>query len=751
MTSKEQTTSNKGATSMQNSQPELEFEPVQTKGTVTIQEQSGIVIVTINDPGKKVNTLNSKLMPEFAEVFNFVEVRPNIKAMILISGKKDCFVAGADIEELAACKSAEEASHLSQSGQEMLSKLEALKIPVIAAIEGSCLGGGLELALACSYRIAVDSKKTQIGLPEVMLGLLPGAGGTQRLPRLIGLEEALSLILTGASCNAKKALKLGIVDTVIASSNLLPAALKIANDLASGALKVTRGRHDIKSTIVSSFAGRSLILSQARKMIMAKTKGLYPAPLAILDVIGYGLANGMAKGLAKEATEFGRLSQTNQSKALISIYFAQTELKKNPYGNKQLAHQTIGVLGAGLMGAGIGLVSIQKGYNVRLKDLSEASLAQGEKYIWSELDSQIKRKKLNTIEAKAVFSKLYSQTNWDLFTKCDLLIEAVFEDLELKKRVLREAEAACRPDMVFASNTSALPIAEIASASSRPEQVLGMHYFSPVHKMPLLEIIRTDKTSNDALAMAVSVGQRQGKTVIVVNDGPGFYTTRILVPFMDEAALLALEGIDFHYLDKVMIAFGYPVGPITLMDEVGLDVSQHITHDLGKIFGKRFCGSDTSVLSEFAEKKALGRKAGRGFYLYGNKNKGPFAGLLGRKAKVINPDALAIMQKYGKSSSKIKVEAEDIQIRTTYRLLNEAAYCLQDQVLLKPQDGDIGAIFGLGFPPFLGGPFRYMDTIGVAKVVDALKQFELTFGERFRPCELLQEMALKNSKFYPKG
>ncbi len=716
---------------------------------VMMTEENGVVTVTLNDPTKKVNTLGSKLMPEFAKVLAYVESNSEIKAMILISGKPDCFVAGADIEELQACATAEEAATLSKSGQDFLNRLEKLKIPVIAAIDGSCLGGGLELALACSYRIANDSKKTTIGLPEVMLGLLPGAGGTQRLPKLIGLEKALNMILTGASVNAKKALSMGLVDHVVNTKNLLPVAKTAALALAAGRLKPKRGQKDLKSKLMSSLLARKLVLSQARKMILKKTNGLYPAPLAILDVIDEGLDNGFAKGLAKESKEFGNLSQTKESKALVSIYFAQTELKKNPYGSKELKNNTIGVIGAGLMGAGIGLVSVQKGMSVRLKDLNEANLARGEKYVWKELESQAARKKITQTEAKSFYSKLFAQTDWSQFDKCGLVIEAVFEDLDLKRRVLKEVEAVGHGDLVFASNTSALPIAEIAKASSRPENVLGMHYFSPVHKMPLLEIVKTPQTSKEALGLAVAVGQKQGKTVIVVGDGPGFYTTRILVPLMDEAAIFAIEGVDFHLIDKCMRQFGFPVGPITLMDEVGLDVAQHITHDLGKAFGKRICTSDASVLAEFSEKKALGRKTGRGFFVYGQKKTNPILGLVkGKSVKTVNPEALEILRKIGKKSKKALPEKKEIQERTAFRMLNESAYCLQDGILSRPLDGDVGAIFGLGFPPFLGGPFRYMDQLGLGKVVDTLKAFEQDFGERFRPCDLLLDMAKSNKRFY---
>ena len=718
---------------------------------VSLWIDAGIAVVVFDRKGEKVNTLNSKLLPEFDEIFSTIEADQAIHSVVILSGKEGCFVAGADIEELNDASSIEAARKLSEGGQLFFSRLAASKKKIIAAIDGSCLGGGLELALACHHRIATSSPKTQLGLPEVMLGLLPGAGGTQRLPRLIGLEKAMTLMLTGRALRAEQALKMGIVDHVTTSEGLVDVALNAADRLASKALTFQRRKpKGMASKLEKVPFGRQFMFNQALKSVNSKTRGLYPAPKAIIDCISYGLDHGMAKGLKKEAEAFAQLTQTTESKGLISLYFGQNDLKKNRFGKPSLQPKELGVLGAGLMGAGISLVSIQKGFDVRMKDISQESLGKGRKYVWKSLNSRVKRRSMSRFDANRTMSHLFSQLDYDRFSRCDVVIEAVFEDMELKHRVVKEVEAHMREDAVFASNTSALPIGEIAKASARPENFLGMHYFSPVHKMPLLEIITTDQTSERASALAVQVGIQQGKTVIVVKDGPGFYTTRILVPYMDEAAFVCGEGVGFHQLDGFMKDFGYPVGPMTLIDEVGIDVAFHVGHDLGSALGKRVSGQEPLALKALMDKGAMGRKSGVGFFVYEKPSTsvlGKIPGLGPSSKRAANPDAVTLVRQHGKRPDKMSSKA-DIQKRLAYRMINEAAYCLQEGILPRPLEGDIGAVFGLGFPPFHGGPFRYLDTVGVGKVVDDLKRFSDRFGERFTPCPMLVSMASNGQKFY---
>jgi enoyl-CoA hydratase/long-chain 3-hydroxyacyl-CoA dehydrogenase len=400
------------------------------------------------------------------------------------------------------------------------------------------------------------------------------------------------------------------------------------------------------------------------------------------------------------------------------------------------------------MGSGISLVNVQKGIKTRLKDLTHESLGKSEKYVWSALNKRVKRKAMSSFERDKIFSNLTTQTDFSVFEKCPLVIEAVFEDLKLKQHILEDLEKVIPEDCVFASNTSALPISQIAAASKRPENVLGMHYFSPVEKMPLLEIIVTEKTSDRAASLAVEMGMKQGKTVIVVNDGPGFYTTRILVPFMDEASIIALEGSDFHFLNKVMKEFGFPVGPITLCDEVGLDVGLHIAHDLKKALGNRLCEAPPELLDGLVKNNMMGRKSGKGFFLYKEKSKNPLQKLFGGSSKEINPEALKIVRKNAIKPKGGVNSVSDIQKRIAYRMINESALCLQEGIIKNPVDGDIGAVFGLGFPPIYGGPFRYLDLIGVQNYLNDMKRFEGIFGERFKAAQIIEDYAKENKKFH---
>jgi len=716
-----------------------------SSASLSLEISGEVAVVCFDDPTSKVNKLNSRLIPEFEAVMARIQGDPTIKAVVLISGKEGTFIAGADIDELSTAGDAKAVENISQLGQALFSRLAAFPLPVVAAIHGACLGGGLEMALACTYRIAAVSPQTQLGLPEVMLGLLPAAGGTQRLPRLIGLQEALGLLLSGSPVRAEKAFRIGLVDYITTPAGLHDVALQAAKDLASKKLsakpKKPKGwlRQLEKYPLVQNW-----MLDKAKKMVESKTKGLYPAPLALIEVVRVGLQAGMKQGLLRESGEFGRLSQTSESRALISLYYGQTELKKNRYGTPARKVERVGVLGGGLMGSGISLVSLQKGFQVRLKDLNQESLGNSRRYVWKDLVQKVKRRSMSEVESKQIFSRLTTQLDFRQFSQMDLVIEAVFEDLTLKHRVLQEVEANTPDHCIFASNTSALPISQIASVAKRPEQVVGMHYFSPVQKMPLLEVVVTDKTSKEAASIAVDVGIRQGKTVIVVQDGPGFYTTRILAPFMDEAAILCQEGMEFATLDRTMQKFGYPVGPLTLMDEVGLDVAKHVAEELKSALGDRVSSQEPTVLEELLEEKCLGRKSGKGFYVYSEspswvtrwKNKG----------KQVNPLALQAIQKHRRVATAHGYE--EAAMRMAFRMINEAVYCLQDGILSKPVDGDIGAVFGLGFPPIHGGPFRYLDTMGISTAVDTLKRLEDRYGSRFQVAPLLVEMAQTNRRFY---
>eukprot|EP01119_Soliformovum_irregulare_P005222 TRINITY_DN167_c0_g1_i1.p1 TRINITY_DN167_c0_g1~~TRINITY_DN167_c0_g1_i1.p1 ORF type:complete len:776 (-),score=290.23 TRINITY_DN167_c0_g1_i1:117-2444(-) len=726
--------------------------------TLTVRDD-GVALVRFDQPDSKVNTLNESLTKEFGAIMDQIERDDKIKSVVLLSDKKDCFIAGADIDMLARCQTKEEVTKLSSEGQKMMDRVANSKKPFIAAISGSCLGGGLELALACHYRIATKSPKTSLGLPEVQLGILPGAGGTQRLPKLVGLPDSLDMMLTGKNIRADKAKKMGLVDLLVdpigpgvrspeenSRKYLEDIAVRVAGDIATGKTKLPvrekplTSMAGLTSWALSTSFGRNFVFNKAKKGVEEKTAGNYPAPFAILDVVKNGLENGVEKGLQLEADKFGELARSSESSALMNIFFGQNQLKKNRFGNPEKPTKTVAVLGAGLMGAGIAQVSIQKGLNAKLKDMSREGLARGEQYIDKNLSTSVKKRQMTAWEKEGVLTRLTPVLDYNNFKDVDMVIEAVFEDINLKRKVLAEVENNTGPDTIFASNTSALPIADIAKGCKRPDKVIGMHYFSPVEKMPLLEIITTPQTSKETAAAAVQVGLQQGKTVIVVKDGVGFYTTRILAPMLNEAFELLTHGVSPDRLDKVMKKFGFPVGPITLADEVGIDVGKHVATNLAAAFPSRMGSVNLSPINDMVEAKFLGKKSGKGFYLYDGKKKSP------------NPEAAAIIKKYTVGENDSKISDEDIQLRMVGVFTNEAIHCLQDGILDNPVDGDMGAVFGLGFPPFLGGPFRWVDTYGAQRFVDKMNHYAQTVssGERFKPAQLVVDNAKAGKTFHSK-
>lgn len=701
---------------------------------LTTVVEDGVAVVTLDLPGESVNKFTRAVRDEFNATFAALQADAAVRAVVLISGKKDMFVAGADIEEFVALRTAEEATRLSRDGQQMLDRIAASPKPVVAAVHGPCLGGGLELALACRYRVATDHPKTALGAPEVQLGIIPGAGGCNRLPRLVGLRPALDMILTGRNVRAEKALRMGLVDEVVAPPILRTVAVAAARRLAGTRLRRRRAGNWLLDW---SMLGHALVLRRARARVLEETGGHYPAPLAALDAVRVGLADGPERGLPYEAEQFGRLAVSDVSRRLVEVFFATTALKKDagvpaPAPAPRRVER-LGILGAGFMGSGIAAAAAQAGVPVRLKDADLDRVGAGLKAAAGIINDRVRRRRISRREGARLLTLISGGVDFAGFRRADLVIEAVYEDLEVKRQVLRDVEAVAPATCVVASNTSTIPIAHIAEAASRPEMVIGMHFFSPAHRMPLLEVITSAHTAPEATVTAVAFGRRLGKTVVVVRDRPGFFVNRILSPYIGEAGHLLAEGVPVEVVDRAMVRWGFPVGPFTLLDEVGLDVAAKAGAVMHDAFGARLApGIDLSALVRDGR---LGRKSGRGFFRY---HQG--------KKRGVDPAAYRVL---GVAPKEDAARAAPAAERLAFAMLNEAVRALEEGVVAQPRDGDIGALFGIGFPAFRGGPFRTLDTLGAATAVATLERLAAAHGDRFLPAALLVEQARRGDRFHP--
>lgn len=698
------------------------------------KRDDGIAVVTIDTPGSPVNILSRELFEEFSAVLDEIERDAGTVGAVIASGKLDSFIAGANVKEFLQIRLPVDGERFSRAGHTLLNRIARGRKPFVAAIHGPAFGGGLEVALACHYRIATDDPKTVLALPEVTLGLLPGGGGTQRVPEATGLRQGLPLLLTGKRVRARKAMRLGLVDAIVPPFGLVEIAATAARRLADGTLRPRRRQRELLDRLLELPLVRSFVIDRARRETLAKTRGNYPAPIATLRCVEVGMKQGEDAGFEQESLGFGMLTASPEAKALIGMFLATTELKKPNANVEPRPVRRLAVLGAGFMGAGIAGVSLDR-VPVVLKDVALDALGRGVKTVDKGLDARVRSGALRRIDADRQRSRLVPALDPEAVAGSDLVIEAVFEDLDLKRRVLAETEAHVAAETVFASNTSALPIREIAEHARHPDRVLGMHYFSPVHRMPLLEIVVAPRTADWAVEAARRFGIAQGKTVIVVKDGPGFYTTRILAPFLNEATVLLEEGARIEAVDSALKDFGYPVGPVALMDEVGIDVGVHVAAFLGAAFAARGLES-SDALGRMAAAGYLGRKNGRGFYRYGATR--------GKSEKQVDESVYGF---FGSGEGR-EISAREMADRLCLLMVNEAIHCLQEEIVASPLEGDVGAVLGLGFPPFRGGPFRFVDRVGAAEVVDHLEAFARRLGPRYLPAPLLVDMAREGKTFY---
>jgi 3-hydroxyacyl-CoA dehydrogenase/enoyl-CoA hydratase/3-hydroxybutyryl-CoA epimerase len=731
------------------------------QGNLKLKIENGFAVIEFDQPDSKVNVLSSFSLTELETIIKQLNNRQDLKGVLIASAKPDIFIAGADIKEIENMKSYSEAEAIVKKGQKILNALEGLNVPTVALINGVCLGGGLELALVCDYRLAGFDNRVKLGLPEVKLGVIPGFGGTKRLARLVGLRKALEMILSGDPISSSEALKIGLVDTLASGNRLFEEGIQL---LKEKKIKRNQFKPMLKGwmniLLDRTFLGRMILVNQTKKFILRSTKGQYPAPLKALEVVSKNYTSSLEKSLDREAGAFGELGVGLIAKNLISVFYLVEKYKKYKWSDAAPARiDKCGLLGAGVMGGGIAQLLSYYGIPVRMKDLNYQALGNGLKQAKEVYDYAVKKKKVKSSQACLGIGLISPTANYQGFSNADLIIEAVVEDMNIKKSVFKELESIAKSDAVLASNTSCLSISQMAEAVKDKSRVLGIHFFNPVHRMPLIEIIRPSQTSDRAIATAVEFTRRIGKIPIVVSDTCGFLINRILLTYLNEAARILEQGASIEKIDAVMLGFGMPMGPFTLMDEVGLDVGYKVALILENNFGEKMKVAE--IMKKLYEKKWSGRKSGKGFYIHRGKkrviNKEVYNLLYGI-SKVTSPTyAVGTFppRRWGRSNSlscvsKACISSEEALQRMVYRMINEAALCLQEKVCSEPSDVDIGMIMGTGFPAFRAGLLRYADSIGCDRIVDALQKFREKYkSERFLPCGYLLELAKRKSKFYP--
>ncbi len=727
---------------------------------VTWRVEDDVALVTLDRPGSSANVLSTPVMSRLNEVLGELERAVSageIRGVVIASGKPDIFVAGADVNELAAIADSAAGEEKALRGQAIFERIARFPLPTVAAIHGACVGGGLELALACRFRVATDDPKTRLGLPEVTLGIIPGFGGTQRLPRLIGLEAALDLILTGRLVDARRARRTGLVDDVVARPILLTVAKAYARGEATPRARpaplAARARRFV---LERTRPGREFLVKQAEKRIRARTGGKYPAPLRALEAVRGGFGLPLAEGLALEARLVGPLLASDICKALTGLFLLQEQAKKQDFGPAREVRK-LGVAGAGIMGAGIAQAAAQAGLDVRLRDVSVQALAAGMKAIAAVLTEGVGRRRITPAEMARQLERISTTTDWRGFRRADLVVEAVVEDLAVKRAVFAEAVAAA-PGALFATNTSSISIDAIADGLPDPTALVGLHFFNPVHRMPLVEVVRGARTRDEAVATAVAVARRLGKTPVVVRDGPGFLVNRLLAPYLAEAVRCLADRFSIEEVDGAMVDFGMPMGPLAVLDEVGLDTAVKVAAVLEAGLGERM--AQAPGVARLLEAGRRGRKSGSGFYRYdaAGKRLGPdpaVYGLLGvpapaKRKSGVEPRAPTDGAGEGAnprpSVTGLRSPLE-LQERLVYPMITEAARALDEGIAAGPEWVDLAMVLGTGFAPFRGGPLRYADRVGLASIVTRLRELAAEHGPRFEPAPALTARAASGHRF----
>ena len=706
----------------------------------------GLCVLTFDRQNSSANVFDRETLLELESHVAAVEKDPSARGVILASAKGKIFIAGADLNAFSKNAEDQALGEMVSLGHRVFERLHRLGVPSVAAIHGVCLGGGLEVALACDWRVATSDKATKLGLPETQLGILPAWGGSTRLPKLIGLPAALGLILAGKQVVGAQALKLGLVDEVTHPEYLLEVAGKW----------IGRGKRHTTPRFWANRPPLSLVVgAKARRDVLAKTRGHYPAPLKAIEVCTKAASLPLEAGFVLERAAFLELFRTLQCRNLLNVFFLQERAKKlqvcragspdpaavgpqqprrgqetPPYREARPIRHTA-VIGAGTMGAGIAQWISARGIPVRLKDVSPDALARGLHAIEKVYHDAVKRRVFTASEATAGMDRITPLHTNVPMRDVDLVVEAALEKLDVKQRVFRELEQLVGPEAVLATNTSALSIDAIASVLAQPERVVGMHFFNPVHRMQLVELVRGARTSNAALDVALQFTKAIGKLPVIVQDSPGFLVNRILLPYMVEAVWLFTEGVPAAEIDRLMLDFGMPMGPMRLADEVGLDVAQHVAKDLERRLPNGVPINDT--LEKMVAKGWLGKKSGRGFYIYE-----------GRRERPAPASEIGFLQ----PEEPRATDAATRRDRLVLIQINEAARVLAEGVVESPEDVDFGMIMGTGWAPFRGGPLRYADTLGAAEIVRRLQALARDTAPHFTPCEALIAMAREGRAFY---
>jgi 3-hydroxyacyl-CoA dehydrogenase/enoyl-CoA hydratase/3-hydroxybutyryl-CoA epimerase len=693
--------------------------------------------ITLDDPESSVNLLTAPSLALLDRLIGELESRiatGKLVAVVVRSAKPGSFVHGLDVRELERVRDRSDAFEKSREGQRIFRRLERLTVPTLAAVDGMCLGGGTELITACDHRIASDDAPTRLGLPEVKLGILPGFGGSVRLPALVGIQSALDLILSGKTISAR-AKRIGLLDRVAPKARFeMEVSAFLKEILAGKARGKPRKKPLAKRLLEDTGPGRSLLFSIAERKTAARTKGWYPAPGRALRLVAETYGVQIDQALELEAHALAELAITRESRSLVRIFLLQQDAKRR-LGEEAMGRarrvERAAVLGAGVMGGSIAELIASHDVPVILKDIEQEALDSGLRHANELLQKAASKGRFSSGEAGLKFALIQGTLSYDKFSEVDLVIEAVVERMAVKQQVLQDVEERVPSHTIFATNTSSLSVTTLAEASSRPDRVVGIHFFNPVHRMPLVEIVRTEATSEEVLAAAFSFAVAMGKTPVLVADRPGFLVNRLLSPYLNETGYLLDGGADVLSIDAALEEFGMPMGPCRLLDEIGLDVADHVSAEMERAFGQRMRAG--GVVDGLRGEGLLGRKNGRGFYRYE-----------GGKQDGVEP---VVAKRYSGKAGADAPDAEEIRRRTLYLMVNEAAYAIEEGVVGTAGELDLSLVMGIGFPPFRGGLLSWADREGIPNIVDRLSNFEERLGDRFTAAGLLRSMAEEDLTF----